>query len=127
MVMRNIGQSRLSIGVAPQRQKRLVFIERDRFAHRTLQEMIKTYAPEWTMKPFRNPREAVDEVTSDPPTAAVVERSIGTVPPLEFLFELKSKIPGLPVVIVMPCPESQGVLDALMAGACGLLYKLVLT
>ena len=125
--MRNIGQSRLSIGVAPQRQKRLVFIERDRFAHRTLQQMMETHAPEWRLEPFRNPREAIDEVTSDPPNAAVVERSIGVVPQLEFVFELKSRIPGLPVVIVMPCPESQAVLDALMAGACGLLYKLVLT
>src|SRR5436190_7016278 len=121
--MGNIGQSRLNIGVAPQRQRCLDFIEHDCFAHRTLQQMMETYTPEWRLDPFRNPREALDEVTSDPPNAAVVERSIGVVPPLEFVFELKSRIPGLPVVIVMPCPESQAVLDALMAGACGVLYK----
>src|SRR6266404_4299147 len=108
--MRNIGQSQISTRVARQWQRRLVFIERDRFAHRTLADMIETCAPEWILEPFRNPREAIDEVTSDPPTAAVVDRSLGTVPTLEFLFELKSRIPGLPVVIVMPSPESQGVL-----------------
>src|SRR6266571_1094013 len=117
--MRNIGQSRLSIGVARQRQRRVVSIGCDCFAHRTLQQMIESSAPEWALEPFTRPGEAIEQVTLDPPNAAIVERTIGVLHPLEFLFELKRKIPSLPVVIVMPSPESQGVLDALMAGACG--------
>ena len=107
---------------APTRM-RVALVDDEDSMHQLLQKILNKHAKSWVMDSYRDGRKALKLIPQSPPNAVLMDIAMPGITGIECVRNLKARLPGLPIIMLSAYVDNEALLDAMMAGACGCLFK----
>lgn len=102
---------------------RIALVDDDQSIHQAMHCLFKELAKDWRLDCYLDGQHALQSMRSLPPQAVLMDILMPGISGIECASKLRMLYPNVPIIMFSARTDSEAVMNAMMAGACGYLTK----